>query len=380
MYHYVVPSRITFGEGAAQRTGQIAQAIAAKTIFCVYDPGVKAAGLVDQILDPLKAQGFALVEFGDVLANPPDISVYTALDIARQANVDAVLAIGGGSAMDTAKAVNILLTNAGRLEDYEGPDRVTNRGKPLIAIPTTAGTSSEITHVTVITNERETRKMVIVGQNVGPDYALIDPQLTIGLPPAITAATGMDAVTHAIESYLSINASPLTEYSSLKAIEIFRENLPKAYQNGNDLNARTNVMLGCVIVGFAFNNADLGMVHAIAHTLSSHFGVAHGVANATLLPHVMEFNAATSKNKLVNIAKALGVDTRNLSEDQASSAAIDEVKSLCAALQIPALRDLGVKRESFDQLAEETLKEGALMFNPRQPVKTDVIAILEKAF
>lgn len=379
MFNYVVPPRVTFGAGAGAQIGDELTALGAKSVLCVYDPGVKAAGIVDRLLDPIRGT-FKLVEFGEVEANPPDTSVYKALEGCKDAAVDAIVVIGGGSAMDTAKAVNILLTNGGKLDDYEGPNRVSNPGKPLIAIPTTAGTSSEITYVAVIANEAQTRKMVILGRNVGPTVALIDPELTYGLPPAITAATGMDAMTHAIESYLSVNASPLTGYNSLEAVRILTRALPTAFANGQDKDARQDVMLACVIVGFAFNNADLGMVHAIAHTLSSHFGVAHGVANAALLPHVMRFNAETSAEKLRDVAGAMGIDTAGMSAAQAAAAAAAKVADLCRTLAIPSLEAVGVRREKFSQLADETLKEGALMFNPRQPTHGQVVDILQQAF
>ncbi|MCR4441784.1 MAG: iron-containing alcohol dehydrogenase [Peptococcaceae bacterium] len=379
-FMFGIPAFTFFGEDSSKQVGDLIKSLNCKKAFCVYDKGVKAAGIVDNLIEIIKGAGVEVMEYDGVLPNPPDTIVEEAAQIARGANVDIVVAIGGGSSIDCAKAINILLSNPSPINQYDGPNKVQNPGKPLIAIPTTAGTSSEVTRVTVITDTKQIKKMVILGQNVGATYALIDPLLTLGLPPAITAATGMDALTHAIESYTSVTASVATEINSLKAIEIIVNNLPEAVKNGSNKEARSNMMLGCLLAGIAFCNADLGLVHAIAHPLSAHCGLAHGDANAAMLPYVVSYNAAVVPEKTKDIAEAMGIDVEGKSAAEAADMAFKAIKELSKEIGIRTLKDLGVPRTIFNTIAEDALKEGALMFNPRKPSKGEILALLEQAF
>jgi len=379
-FMYSVPSFVKFGEGVAKNIGEEVKAFGAKKVFLVYDKGVKAAGIVDNIQASLKAAGIDFVEYNGVLPNPPDTIVEKAAATAKAAGVDAMVAVGGGSSIDCAKAINILLTNPSPINQYDGIGLVKIPTKPLIAIPTTAGTASEVTGFSIITDTTRLKKMVIGGPFVGATMALVDPLLTVGLPAAITASTGMDALTHAIEAYVSKGAMIPTDVNALKAIELIYVNLAKATKNGQDVEARTNMILGSMMAGFAFNSAVLGLVHSIAHPLSVHCGLPHGVANACGLPYVMEFNAVAVPERTKDIGLAMGLDIADKSAVEASAITVQAIKDLSVELKIPKLGSLGVKREQFDRLADDALKEISTQFNPRNVTKKDVLAILELAY
>ena len=300
--------------------------------------------------------------------------------IAKEAQVDGFVAVGGGSSIDLAKAINVLMTNEGKIGEYGGMGMVKNPCLPLIAIPTTAGTSSEITNVSALIDTEKVIKYVVIDNNIVASDVIADPDFTKTVPAGVTAATGMDAITHAVESYISNMATPLTEYNSLKGLEILHKNLSKVVKDGSDMDAREQMMLGCIITGFGFSNANLGLVHGIAHTLSAHFGLAHGMANATVLPYVMEYNADSCPEKMVNLAKAINLPiSGNLDEDKLLLA--KELKRLTRELGIKTLSEQGIEKKDFDMLAEDVLKEPVLGFNPRQNItKEDILEILDKAF
>ncbi|MCG7335788.1 iron-containing alcohol dehydrogenase [Sporosarcina sp. ACRSM] len=382
-FEFGIPSQVSFGAGSAKNIGEVLKGIQAKKVLCVYDQGVKQAGIVDQVLVYLKENNIEAVEFSKVVPNPPDTILEEGANLAKKEEVDAIVAVGGGSPIDAAKAINILVTNPGPIHQYEGVNLVTNPTKPLIAIPTTAGTGSEVTGVTVITDTVGDKKMVIAGRHCGADVALLDPELTVALPPAVTAATGMDALTHAIESYVSKFSSVPTEVNALKAIELITSNLEEAYTNGSDIEARTNMLLGSLLAGYAFNSSFLGLVHGIAHPLSVFCGLPHGVANAATLPYVMSFNAEepSVQKRFKDIAIAMGINVAGLSDGEASDKTIEAVKVLSEKVNIPTLSEAGVQREQFEVLAEATLKEEiSIVANPKAVTKEDVLAILDIAF
>lgn len=379
-FFFSLPTTAFVGPGKAKATGDILTGMGAKKVMVIYDQGVKAAGIVDGILASIKDAGIAYTEYSEVLPNPPDYLVEKGLAIATDFGADALVAIGGGSSIDYAKAVNILLTNPPPFSKYDGVNLVQNPVKPLIAIPTTAGTASEVTGACVITDTVRKKKMVALGQNVGASIALIDPLLTVGLPPAITAATGMDALTHAVESYVSKWASVVSESLALTAVELISANLEKAVDNGQNIEARTNMIIGSMVAGMAFTNTDLGMSHAIAHPLGAHCNLAHGVANAIALPFVMEYNLEVVPGKMKNIAKAMGLDVDTLSDRDAGLKAIARVREISKNIKIPTLSEAGVSREMFDILAEAALAEGAAITNPREITKEAVFSVLERAY
>jgi len=375
-----IPSVVQFGPGAARKAGEVAKGFGANKVFFISDKGVRSAGLTEPVLGSLRDAGLEVLEFYDVQPNPPDSDVAAAAALARQFGSDVIVALGGGSAIDCAKAVNILLTNPDPINQYDGLNLVKNPVKPLVAIPTTAGTASEVTAFTIITDTERRKKMVIGGQFVGATMALVDPEMTMGMPPAITASTGMDALTHAIEAYLSKNAMPPTDLFALKAIELIMPSLPVAFREGRNVDARSSMLLGCMYAGYAFNSAVLGLVHSIAHPLSVHCGLPHGVANAACLPHVMNYNAPEALDRMKDIALAMGLDVAGKTPQEAANLAVQAVKDLSKELNIPTLEALGVSKEQFDRLADDALKEISTLFNPRQPTKDDVKTILEQAY
>lgn len=379
-FHFSLPSSVTFAPGNAQTVGHLVLGLELKKVFCVYDEGVKAAGISETIVASLKAAKLDVVEWGSLVTNPSDVVVEEGAKLAREAQAEVVVAVGGGSVIDAGKAIAILMTNESPINQYEGINLVKNPGIPVIAVPTTAGTASEVTAFTVITDTARQTKMVIGGQNVGPRYALLDPLLTKGASPALTASTGMGAFSHAVEAYLSAAASVPTDINALKAIELICSSLPKAVKNGADADARADMLLGSMLAGFAYNSAILGLAHSISHPLCVHAGLPHGIANATVLPHVMEYNGEVVPEKLRAVGTAMGLDLQGMDRQDAARRTVDAVKELSRRIGIPTLKEAGVSRDGFDRIATDALQEISTIFNPRKPSKDDVISILEKAF
>lgn len=376
---FFVSSDVTFGKNAAKELPRILKEFKAKNVMVVYDAGVKMAGIAEKVLAEVEKADVKVTVFDGVIPNPTNEVVEEAAEIAQRENIDVFVAVGGGSSIDLTKAVNILMTNPGPIGQYGGIGLVKEPVLPLIAIPTTAGTSSEITNVVALTDTKAVCKYVIIDNKIVADKVIADPEFTKTMPTGVTAATGMDAITHAVESYISNMSTALTEYHSIKALQIFHEYLPKAVANGSDMEAREKMMLGCLIAGFGFSNANLGLVHGIAHTLSAHFHLAHGVANATVLPYVMEYNADSCPEKMVNLAKAIDLPVSgDLAKDKYLLS--KELLKMTKTVGIKTLSELGVEEKDFEMIAEDVLKEPVLGFNPKQGVtKEDVISILKKA-
>lgn len=378
-FEFFVKSSITFGRGSISKLPELIRGYGLKKVMVVYDGGVKAAGISEKVMEQIREAEVEAVIFDEVIPNPTNELVERAAAAAKKANVEGFVAAGGGSSIDLAKAVNVLMTNPGTIGSYGGINMVKNPCLPLIAIPTTAGTSSEITNVCALIDTEKVLKYVVIDNHIMASNVIADPEFTRTMPAGVTAATGMDAITHAVESYISNMASPLTEYHALKGLEILYRNLPLAVENGNNMEAREQMMLGCIMTGFSFSNANLGLVHGIAHTLSAHFGLAHGMANAAVLPYVMEYNADSCPKKMEKLAGALGLTLcGNPEEDRflASGALLKLIKSI----GIKTLSEQGVQEKDLEMLAEDVLKEPVLGFNPRQGItREDVLKILKKA-
>ncbi|UOQ94751.1 iron-containing alcohol dehydrogenase [Halobacillus shinanisalinarum] len=380
--NFSVSVDIKIGAGASKEVGVISKDLGVEKVLCIYDEGIKSAGISNNIVDSLQNEGIKVSTYDKVTPNPPDSIVTNAAEFARKQEIDGIVAIGGGSSIDCAKAVNILLTNPGPIHQYEGKDQVEHEVKPIIAIPTTAGTGSEVTSVTVVTNSEKSRKMIIAGQGCGATTALLDPELTVGLPANVTAGTGMDALTHALEAYISKGASVLTDINALKAIELISKNLYESTVNGTNLQARSNMLIGSLLAGIAFNSAGLGLVHAISHPISSHCGVPHGIANATLLPHVLAFNGEDEKvqDRLRDVASIMGISIVSKGGKETIEHVVEKVSELCEKVNIPRLRDVGVETTEFSQIAADALKEKSMTFTPRKAMKEDIVRILESAY
>lgn len=379
-YNFFVKSNINFGIGAISVLPELLQKYGLRKVMVVYDGGVKAAGIAEKVTAQIEKADVPYVIFDDVIPNPTNEVVEKAAELAKAEKADGFVAVGGGSSIDTAKAVNVLMTNPGSIGEYGGMNMVKNPCLPLIAIPTTAGTSSEITNVSALIDTEKVVKYVVIDNNIVASDVIADPEFTRTAPAGVTAATGMDAITHAVESYISNMANPLTKYNSLKSLEILYRNVERVVENGDDMEAREQMMLGCIIAGFGFSNANLGFVHAIAHTLSAHFGLAHGMANACVLPYVTAFNSEAVPEAMVEMAKAIGLETSgDMEKDRLLLS--DALLALTKKLKIKTLSEQGIEKKDFEMLAEDVLREPVLGFNPRQGVtKEDVIAILEQAY
>ncbi|MCA2016247.1 L-threonine dehydrogenase [Vibrio tritonius] len=347
----------------------------------VSDAILNKIGVVKQVADLLTERGVATVVYDGTHPNPTVTNVNEGLAILKENQCDFVISLGGGSPHDCAKGIALLASNGGEIADYEGVDQSPKPMLPLIAINTTAGTASEMTRFCIITDEVRHIKMAIVDKHTTPLMSVNDPKLMLAKPASLTAATGMDALTHAIEAYVSIAATPITDAVAIKAIEMIQANLREAVKNGQNLEAREAMAYAQFMAGMAFNNASLGYVHAMAHQLGGFYNLPHGVCNAVLLPHVQRYNATVAADRLRDVAKAMGVNVENLSAEQGAAAAIDAIVSLSKEIGIPAgLTELGAKVEDVPTLATNALKDACAITNPRQGTHEEVCEIFKAAF
>jgi alcohol dehydrogenase class IV len=374
------PAFVRCGFGVSTLTGEEAGQLGLTRILVVTDKGVRGAGLLDGVVASLEEAGMIYEIFDEVEPNPTTMIVERAVAHLTAMGADGVVALGGGSPMDTGKAAAFLATNGGRVTDYIARDSVKLPPLPCIAIPTTAGTSSEVTNNVVFTNPETHYKFGIGSPNAAAARALIDPELTLTMPPSLTAATGMDALTHALESYISKGAYDLTEALALEAIRLIGHWLPVAVKDGQNRQARERMMMACLLGGIAFNQSRLVIVHPMSHPVSGWCGTPHGVANAILLPHVMAFNVEHAAEKLACIAGALGVDTAGMSIAESAQAAVDKVHSMNEELGIPPhLSAVGVRAELIPSMATDAMKSGNIPLNPRPTIYEDIVAIYEAA-
>lgn len=333
-------------------------------------------GLVKQVTDVLDKYGIGYVIFDETKPNPTVTNVNDGVKLLKENNCDCVISYGGGSPHDAAKGMALLATNGGKIEDYEGVDKSKYPQLPLFAINTTAGTASEMTRFSIITDETRHVKMAIVDKNVTPIVAVNDAKLMLTMPKGLTAATGMDALTHAVEAYVSIAATPITDACAEKAIELIAKYLKVAVENGQDLEARTQMAYAEYLAGMAFNNASLGYVHAMAHQLGGFYDLSHGVCNAILLPHVVRFNSDVCVDRLKKIAILMGVDPHKLNKDNIVDEAIGAIQKLSKEIGIPSgIKELGAKEEDFEILATNALKDACGLTNPKKATLEDIIGI-----
>lgn len=381
MYGYFIPTVNLMGADAAQEIGKMVKTLNGKKVLIVTDKPLIEAGVVKKITDLLVADDIPFEIFDGVQPNPTVENVNDGLEILQKTNCDLIIPVGGGSPMDAAKGIGLLATNGGEITDYEGLDMSKKPMLPMIAVNTTAGTASEMTRFTIITDSKRHIKMAIVDWHVTPSVSVNDPKLMTSMPTFLTAATGMDALTHAVEAFVSTIATPVTDSAAIKAIELIGKYLPKVVANGDDLEAREMMAYAQFMAGMAFNNASLGYVHAMAHQLGGVYDLPHGVCNAVLLPHVSQFNMLAKTEKFAEIAKALGVNIEGLSTLESAEMAIEEIKNLAERVGIPAgLQDLGVKEKDFELLATNAQKDACMATNPRKATLNEVIEIYKAAF
>ena len=378
---FFIPTVTLMGVGAHKEIGKQVKVFGGKKPFICTDKGITKAGITQKIVDLVKQDaGVDCVVFDQTVPNPTDTNVHDGLKLFQEKKCDLIISLGGGSSHDCGKGIGIVSTNGGHIRDYEGVDKSKKAMPPFIAINTTAGTASEMTRFCIITNTSNHVKMAIVDWRVTPNVAINDPLLMAGMPPTLTAATGMDALTHAVEAYVSIIATPVTDACALMAIELIAKNLRAAVANGADMVARDNMAYAEYLAGMAFNNASLGHVHAMAHQLGGFYDLPHGVCNAILLPHVEAFNLIAKVDRFVDIAKAMGENVAGLSPRAAADKALEAIKKLSADVGIPSgLAQLGVKEKDLKTMAENAQKDACGLTNPRCPTLDDVIQIYKWA-
>ena len=369
LFSYEMPTKIIYGTGAVVIAGQEIQRLGANKVLLTTDQGIKGAGLLNPVTSALSKAGIDWVVYDQVEADSDVNIVAEATLMAQENQCNCVLGIGGGSSMDTAKAVAVMSTNPGSIYDYVGLDQVKNDPLPIVAIPTTAGTGSEVTIWAVISDKEKQLKTGIGSIKMMPDLAICDPELTISLPPLLTAETGMDALTHAIESYVNTATQPISEALAEKSIKMIAEHLRLAVANGEDIEARDGMLMGSLTAALAFNETRLGIAHAWSSPLGAYFSISHGLANAILLPNVMEFNLIGAPDKYAKIADLMGENISGLSIMEAAAKSVEAVRKLL----------IDIEEEDIIKLAEEALKSGNNLVNPHRPDLDDLIAICKKS-
>ncbi|HAT4136279.1 TPA: L-threonine dehydrogenase [Clostridium perfringens] len=379
-YKFFMPAISLMGADCLKDAGDQLGELGFKKALIVTDKVLGQIGIVKKVTDVLDNKNIEYAIYDETKPNPTVKNVNDGLALLKEKECDFVISLGGGSAHDCAKVIALLATNGGEIKDYEGVDKSKKPQLPMVGINTTAGTGSEMTLFAIITDEERHIKMALVDKHLTPIIAVNDPMLMLAMPKSLTAATGMDALTHAIEAYVSTAATPITDACAEKAIELISNYLVNAVENGQDVEARDMMAYAEYLAGMAFNNASLGYVHAMAHQLGGFYNLPHGVCNAILLPHVQEYNKSTSASRLAKIAKIMGGNIEGLTDEQGADLCIDMIKSLSQTIGIPeGLGVLGVKESDFETLATNALNDACSLTNPRKGNLEEVIAIFKKA-
>lgn len=375
------PTRTLFGPGAINRLGDEIDRLGIRRPLIVTDPGIIKAGLIDRVTDAAKRISFAL--FDAVSPNPTEENVLDGIECYRRERCDGIVALGGGSPLDAAKVIRLGVTHPLPLDQYDdqlnGGDKISADLPPNIAIATTAGTGSEVGRSAVILLKSTDRKTVIFSPYLIPSVAIDDPVLTLEMPPAITAGTGLDALTHNVEAYLAKGYHPMCDAIALGGVRLAIENLPRAVRNGGDLDARANMMMAAIMGAVAFQKG-LGVTHSLAHPLSSIGGLHHGTINGVLLPYVLEFNRPVSEERLRDLAQAMGLDVAHMNARDAADAAIDRIRRLLHEVGISDhLSALGIKREMIPAMSKKAMEDACHLLNPRSCSESDMVALYEQA-
>jgi len=380
------PKKVVSGAGALKELGGIIKEMGKSNVIIFTDRTLKDFPLITGILNTLKGERLTVNLFGEIEPNPVEEMVHNAVDFMKKVKPDVIVCIGGGSPVDTGKAANVVYTHGGIVNDYDiaigGITKIDgSKLLPLIAIPTTAGTGTEVTFVGVITDTKKKTKFGVLSPALIPDVALLDPEVTQTMPPKLTAFTGIDALTHCIEAYTSIAGFPPADALALHGIRLISRSLRKAVQNGKDLKAREDMLFASMMAGTSFSLNGLGVCHAMAHQLSAFFDTPHGMANAVLLPHVMRFNIPACPQKFADIAEAMGADIRELSVQQAAEKALELVEQLSADIGIPKyLDDAGATKDKVSDLVERAMLDNPITTNPRPCTPADVEKLYLEAF
>ena len=379
-FTFSVPQNIIVGRGSLAKLPEVAEKSGGKKAFIISGPHLNKMGIVQSCVDALKAKGIESSVFTETEGNPSVETVDKASAAYKESGADFIVALGGGSPMDVAKAVGVVARYGGSITEYEGADKVPGDIIPLIAVPTTAGTGSEVTAFSVITDHSRNYKLTVFSYKLIPSYAILDAELLTTAPASVAAACGIDAMVHALEAYISTAASPFSDAMAEKALELIGANIRCSAANRGDIEAAENMLVGSLFAGIAFSWARLGDVHAMSHPVSAYFNVPHGVANAILLPTIVEYNMLADKGKYLNIYNYIA-ELPAAPEEFTADMLVDELLNLNEALGIPAgLEEAGVTKDKFDAMADDAMKSGNIAVNPRSTTKKDVLALYEKAF
>ena len=380
VYGFFIPPVTLMGIGAAKRLGDQAKALGASRPLVVTDRGLSQLGVAAKVQRQLEEAGLKSALFDGAEPNPTDKNVHDGVRAYRENGCDSIVSLGGGSAHDCAKGIGLVIGNGGDIRDFEGVDKAKKPMPPFLAVNTTAGTASEMTRFCIITNTSTHVKMAIVDWRCTPSVAVNDPLLMVAMPPALTAATGMDALTHAVEAYVSTIATPVTDACALQAMKLIAASLRPAVANGENLEARDAMAYAEYLAGMAFNNASLGYVHAMAHQLGGFYNLPHGVCNAILLPVVSEFNLIAAPERFREVAAALGENVAGLPTMEAAGRAVGAIRRLARDVGIPAgLAGLGVKEGDLSVMAENAMKDACRFTNPRNATHKEVVEIFRAA-
>lgn len=379
-YSFSVPQEIVFGRGTLDKLPEYVKKLDCKKAFIISGPHLKKIGLVDKCRVALKAAGIKSGIFTETEGNPGTDTVDKAAELFMDSGSDLIIAFGGGSPIDVAKAVAILGTYGGAITDYEGVGKVPGPVIPIIAIPTTAGTGSEVTAFSVITDHSRNYKLTVGSNYLLPKCAILDPELIMSVPVKTASACGVDALVHAIESYISLKASPFSDMMALKALELIGKNLRAYVANRQNKIAADAMLQGSLYAGIAFSQARLGNVHAMSHPVSAYFDVPHGLANAILLPFVTEFNELSDKGKYYDIYRCISL-APVIKKDFVPHMLTQEIRVLNLSMDIPGtLVEVGVKEELFEFMTDDAMKSGNIAVNPRQTTRQDILDLYNKAF
>ncbi|EAO0947654.1 L-threonine dehydrogenase [Salmonella enterica] len=377
---FFIPSVNVIGADSLKDTMNTMAEYGFRRTLIVTDAMLAKLGMAGDIQKALQEHDIFSVIYDGTQPNPTTSNVAAGLKLLKENGCDSVISLGGGSPHDCAKGIALVAANGGDIRDYEGVDRSAKPQLPMIAINTTAGTASEMTRFCIITDEERHIKMAIVDKHVTPLLSVNDSSLMVGMPKSLTAATGMDALTHAIEAYVSVAATPITDACALKAVTMIAENLIVAVEEGSNAQAREAMAYAQFLAGMAFNNASLGYVHAMAHQLGGFYNLPHGVCNAVLLPHVQVFNSQVAAARLRDCAAAMGVDVSGMSEAEGAQACVAAIRQLSQKVNIPAgLRELNVKEEDIPVLATNALKDACGLTNPIQATHDEIVEIYHAA-
>lgn len=379
-FEFYFPTKIKYGEGVLNELGNIVKEFKKSRPFIVTDPGVIAAGLADMVIKQLEKAGITEYEIFDAVApNPRTDDVNAGGKAAKAFGADILIAVGGGSPIDTAKGIGVLMTNDGVIEDYEGYFKLKNDIPPFITIPTTVGTGSEVTEWAVITDMKRKFKMSVADYKLYPDIALCDPAMVKDLPARIVASTGMDALSHCIESYVCNIATPTSDAIALYGMEVLSQNIRRAVY-ANDYEAKANMQLGALFGGIALSQADIAGVHCMGEALGGMYDTPHGIANASVLPYVMDFSCIADVDKYARIATALGADISNMDPVEAAHFSARIVKRLNDDMKIPNLEEAGINPDDFQALAEKSEANISNPSNPRPATADDYYKLFEQAY